>query len=84
MTDIKSPALLYAKGFLLLLTGGIAAGLLLAEAPSLKVAALLAITVWCCCRSYYFAFYVIEHYQRGEALPSANDLLQDYNFKISS
>jgi hypothetical protein len=23
---------------------------------------LLAITIWCFCRSYYFAFYVIEHY----------------------
>jgi hypothetical protein len=27
---------------------------------------------------------VIDNYQRGQALPSANDLLQDYNFKISS
>jgi hypothetical protein len=26
---------------------------------------------------------VIDKYQRGEPLPSANDLLQDYNFKIS-
>jgi pilus assembly protein CpaD len=35
-------------------------------------------------RSGARAFYVIDHYQRGEPLPSANDLLQDYNFKISS
>ena len=35
-------------------------------------------------RSGVRAFYVIEHYQRGEPLPSANDLLMDYNFKISS
>jgi pilus biogenesis lipoprotein CpaD len=35
-------------------------------------------------RSGARSFYVIEHYQRGEPLPSANDLLQDYNFKISS
>jgi pilus biogenesis lipoprotein CpaD len=28
------------------------------------------------------AFYVMDHYTRGEALPSANDLQQDYNFKI--
>jgi pilus assembly protein CpaD len=30
------------------------------------------------------SYYVIDHYQKGEPLPSANDLLQDYNFKISS
>ena len=35
-------------------------------------------------RSGARAFYVIDNYQRGESLPSANDLLQDYNFKISS
>jgi hypothetical protein len=23
---------------------------------------LLAMSVWCFCRAYYFAFYVIEHY----------------------
>jgi pilus assembly protein CpaD len=35
-------------------------------------------------RSGIRSFYVIDKYQRGEPLPSANDLLQDYNFKISS
>jgi pilus assembly protein CpaD len=35
-------------------------------------------------RSGVRSFYVIDNYQRGQALPSANDLLQDYNFKISS
>lgn len=33
-------------------------------------------------RSGARAFYVIENYTRGETLPSANDLQQDYNFKI--
>lgn len=60
MTDITSPRLLYFKGGLFLLTGLLSAALLLAERPTLKVALLL--TVWCCCRAYYFAFYVIEHY----------------------
>ncbi|PYJ02161.1 MAG: hypothetical protein DME25_16745, partial [Verrucomicrobia bacterium] len=32
------------------------------EHPSLKCALLLAVSVWCFCRCYYFAFYVIEHY----------------------
>jgi hypothetical protein len=39
-----------------------AAGLLVAEAPTLRVTLLLAIAIWSFCRFYYFAFYVIEHY----------------------
>jgi hypothetical protein len=60
--DLKDPRWIIAKGFLFLATGCIAAGLLVAEAPTLKVALLLAIAVWSFCRFYYFAFYVIEHY----------------------
>lgn len=33
-------------------------------------------------RSGARAFYVIDHYTKGEALPSANDLQQEYNFQI--
>jgi len=62
MTDLKSPTAIYLKGFLFLLAGCVAAGLVLLEAPTLKVAALLTIAVWSYCRFYYFAFYVIEHY----------------------
>lgn len=62
MTDLKSPTFIYAKGLLFLLTGLVAATLLLAEAPSLKVGALLAVTIWAFCRCYYFAFYVVERY----------------------
>ena len=62
MSDLKSPTLINFKGLLFLLAGCTAAGLLLAEAPTLKVALLLTVTVWSCCRAYYFAFYVIEHY----------------------
>jgi hypothetical protein len=36
--------------------------LLLVERPSLKVAVLLAVAIWCFARAYYFAFYVVEHY----------------------
>jgi len=39
-----------------------ASALLVIEAASLKVATLLAVSVWAFCRSYYFAFYVIERY----------------------
>jgi hypothetical protein len=62
MKDIRNPRLLYAKGFLFLLGGLLAAALLLVEAPSWRVALLLAIAAWCFARAYYFAFYVIEHY----------------------
>lgn len=60
--DLKDPRWIIAKGFLFLATGLVAAGLLVAEAPTLKIALLLAIAVWSFCRFYYFAFYVIEHY----------------------
>jgi len=46
----------------MLLTGSLAAILVIAQAPSLTLALLLAICVWGFCRAYYFAFYVIEHY----------------------
>jgi len=32
------------------------------ECPTWRAGLLLAVSVWCFCRSYYFAFYVIEHY----------------------
>jgi len=62
MTDITNPRLLWAKGALFLVLAIAASVLLLIEAASLKVAVLLAVAVWGFCRSYYFAFYVIEHY----------------------
>lgn len=36
--------------------------LLFVETPTLKVALLMGIAIWCFCRFYYFTFYVIEHY----------------------
>ena len=62
MADIKNPRLLYAKGLLFVLGGVMAAGMVLAERPSVKVALLLAIAIWCFARAYYFAFYVVQHY----------------------
>ena len=66
MTDITNPRVIYAKGILFLFGGTLAAVLLLAFNPSIRTAVLLAICVWCFCRAYYFAFYVIEHYVDGE------------------
>ena len=62
MQDITNTKLIYLKGILFLLGGIIASVILLVEYPNLKVAVLLAVSVWCFARAYYFAFYVIEHY----------------------
>lgn len=66
MTDLTNPRVIYFKGLLFLVAGLLAAGILLASHPSLRVAVLLAICIWSFCRCYYFAFYVIEHYVDGE------------------
>jgi hypothetical protein len=62
MGDLKSSGLIKLKGLLFLVLGLASSVLLLFEAPTLKVAALLGIAVWSFCRFYYFAFYVIERY----------------------
>ncbi len=62
MTDITNARLLYLKALLFLLGGVLASVIILLEHPDWKLAALLALTVWCFARTYYFAFYVIEHY----------------------
>ncbi|MFC1597812.1 hypothetical protein ACFL5Q_07775 [Planctomycetota bacterium] len=62
MTDLTNPKLIYGKGVLFLLGGALSSALLIGEHPSLKIALLLALAVWCFARAYYFAFYVIEHY----------------------
>lgn len=64
--DLQDPRWIYLKGILFLFTGCLAGAVLLLENPSWRVAALLCMTVWCCCRFYYFAFYVIEHYVDSE------------------
>jgi hypothetical protein len=66
VADLRNPTLIYLKGWLFLLTGLLAAGILWAERPTVRTALLLALTVWCFARFYYFAFYVIEHYVDGK------------------
>ena len=60
--DLTNPRIIYLKGFLFLFAGLIAAAAILIEIPSLRIAFLLAIAIWCFARAYYFAFYVIQHY----------------------
>lgn len=62
MADLKTPALIHAKGLLFLLLALLAGGVLIAEHPTLRFAGLLAIAVWAACRFYYYVFYVVEHY----------------------
>ena len=62
MKDLSNPTWIKLKGALFLLLGITAAVLVWLENRSLKTALLLVLTLWCFCRAYYFAFYVIEHY----------------------
>ncbi len=62
MKDLTNPNWIKFKGILFLVVGLISSALLIFECPSLKVVLLLAVSVWCFCRFYYFAFYVLEHY----------------------
>jgi hypothetical protein len=62
MADLTNPRLIKLKGILFLVIGLLSAALLIVETPTLRVVLLLSITVWCFCRFYYFAFYVIQHY----------------------
>ena len=62
MKDITNPGWIKAKGILFLLVGVLAAVLLVLDQPTWKTVGLLALAIWCFCRFYYFAFYVIEKY----------------------
>jgi hypothetical protein len=62
MKDVTSPAWIKVKGFLFLLLGTLASVLLILENCTWKTILLLLLAIWCFCRFYYFAFYVIEKY----------------------
>jgi hypothetical protein len=60
--DLKNPRLMYLKAGLLFLGGLLASAGILLEQPSLRIALLLMVAIWCFARAYYFAFYGIQHY----------------------
>ena len=62
MTDITNIRIIYAKGFLFLLSGLLTSTLIILENPNRKVILLLIVSIWCFARFYYFAFYVIGKY----------------------
>jgi uncharacterized membrane protein YbaN (DUF454 family) len=62
MKELTSSGWIIAKGFLFLLLGVLSATLLIIEHPTMRMTLLLLVAVWCFCRFYYFAFYVMERY----------------------
>ena len=62
MADLQNPRLMYLKAGLFLLGGLLASIEILLTLPTLRIALLLLIAVWCFARAYYFAFYVVEHF----------------------
>jgi hypothetical protein len=62
MKELAHPRWIKLKGVLFLVVGILSSFLVIVEHPSFKVALLLLVSIWCFCRFYYFAFYVVEHY----------------------
>jgi hypothetical protein len=62
MKDLTNPFWIKLKGILFLFTGAAAAVFIFLDDPKWQTAMLLAVAIWSFCRSYYFAFYVIEKY----------------------
>jgi hypothetical protein len=62
MTDLNSKKWIIAKGAMFFGIAVLTVSLILLEMPSLNLAAYLVLLVWASCRSYYFLFYVLEHY----------------------
>jgi len=62
MKELTNSGWIKLKGLLFLVVGILSSLLLIFENPNLKIILLLGIAIWCFCRFYYFAFYVIEHY----------------------
>ena len=62
MPDLRNAKLIYLKGLLFLLGGVLASTAILLDSPTWRTAGLLALTVWCFARFYYFTFYAIEKY----------------------
>ena len=62
MADLQSKRWIVAKGIMFLAIALLSAGLIWAERPTWKIAALLVVLAWAASRFYYFLFYVLEKY----------------------
>ena len=66
MADLRNKNVIIIKGFLFLVLGVFSALLILLDSPKFSTLFLMAVAIWAFCRSYYFAFYVIEKYADDE------------------
>ena len=62
MRNLLTPRWMAVKAALFVVIAGLAAGVVLAQSPSWKVAGCLLLLGWSCSRAYYFVFYVVQHY----------------------
>jgi len=62
MKDLTNLRWIKFKGILFLVVGLLSFVLIVVAHPEIVNVLLLCVTIWCFCRFYYFAFYVIEHY----------------------
>jgi len=62
MSDLKSPLLIYLKGWLFLVILLVSTSLLLFMTQDWITVILVLLIIWSCARFYYFMFYVIERY----------------------
>jgi hypothetical protein len=60
--NLTNPRLIKLKAALFLVIVVTASMILLWRDPEITSALLLGIALWAACRSYYFAFYVLQHY----------------------
>ena len=62
MRDLTQPRAMWLKAILLLAVRLTSFVLLAIELRSLQGVLLLVVSIWAFCRTYYFAFYVIQKY----------------------
>jgi ABC-type transport system involved in cytochrome c biogenesis permease subunit len=62
MRELQATGWIKLKAVLFLCAGLLASALLVLDRPTLKVVFLVAVAIWAFCRTYYFAFYVLERY----------------------
>lgn len=60
--DLRNRSLIVTKGVLFLLTGLLAAALIVWQSPGWVTVLLLLTVIWGFCRFYYFLFHVLESY----------------------
>ena len=60
--NLTNPRWIKLKAALFLVIVLTASTLLLCRTPEISSVLLLVVALWAACRSYYFAFYVLQHY----------------------